>query len=276
MFLKEKVKALQSAVKGLGFDVGPIDGIPGKKTIAGIEKMQAAFEGKVDLGEEAADKPMTPTSPIKDTPPSNKVIAGWVPKVVVVKGVSYAKRGRFKTPLQEPDGAVVHYTVSGNTPKSAESVVRSLASRGLGCPVVDANGIIYVPEGFDWERDIAYHAGASLWNGKTAVSNTKIGFEMCNWGSAAKQQNVPSDQIRVGLANNGSSQKQSYQKYTAAQEEFLVNVMVYLKKKYPKTFSYDGVCGHDECATPLGRKNDPGASLSMSMPAFRALLKKIG
>lgn len=272
-FTKDKIKALQSAVKGLGIDVGTIDGIPGKKTIAGVETALAALKGEIDLTPEPAERPPAPV--IKDTTPAAQPTKGWQPKVVVVKGVSYGKHGRFKTPLGEPDGAVVHYTVSGNSSKAAESVVRSLAKRGLGCPVVDGQGIIYVPEGFDWERDIAYHAGKSAWKGKTSVSNTKIGFEMCNWGSAAKEQKVPAEQCRVGLANNGSSSKDTYQKYTPEQEAFLINVMVYLKNKYPKTFSYDGICGHDECATPKGRKNDPGASLSMSMPEFRAKLKAI-
>lgn len=272
-FSKDKIKPLQSAIKNLGIDVGPIDGIAGSKTISGMEKALSAVKGDIDITPETPERPPSPT--IKDPAAATKVVKGWSPRVVTVKGVSYKKRGRFQTPLQEPDGAVVHYTVSGNSAKSAESVVRSLAARGLGCPVVDGSGTIYVPEGFDWERDIAYHAGASAWKGKSSVSNRKIGFEMCGWGSDAKKQKVPDDQIRIGLANNGSKSKNGYQKFTPEQEEFLVNVMVYLKNKYPKTFSYDGVCGHDECATPLGRKNDPGASLSMSMPAFRTLLKSI-
>ena len=270
-FTLTQIKALQNALKGLNADPGAIDGIPGKRTIAATELALRALRGEVDLTPELPERPPAPV--IVDTPPKSTPTKGWQPKVVVVPGVFFKKRGRFKTPLGEPEGAVVHYTVSGNTPKTAAAVVRSLASRSLGCPVVDAQGIIYVPEGFDWERDVAYHAGKSLWRGKDSVSTRKIGFEMCNWGSDARKQKVPAEQIRNGLCNNGSKSKNDYQKYTPAQEEFLVNVMVYLKNKYPKTFSYDEICGHDECAIPLGRKNDPGASLSMSMPDFRKKLK---
>lgn len=269
-YAKDKIKPLQSAIKGLGVDVGPIDGVPGPKTVRAMETALLAIKGEIDLSPEPAERPKS--APSLDPKPTLKPTKGWQPKVVVHNDIQFSKRGTFKTPNGTPDGAVVHYTVSGKSAKSAESVLRSLASRGLGCPVVDGEGIIHVPKGFNWETDIGYHAGKSEWRGKSSVSNTKIGFEMCCWGSGAISAKVPADQIRKGLANNGSKSIDSYEKFTPAQEEFLVNVMVYLKNKYP-SFSYDEVCGHDECAIPLGRKNDPGASLSVSMPQFRALLK---
>lgn len=273
-FSKDKIKPLQSAIKGLGIDVGPIDGLSGPKTISGLQTAVLALKGEIDLSPEPAERPNSSPAP-QEKPPQNKPIKGWQPRVVTVKGVKFANRGRFKTPNGEPDGAVIHFTVSPNSPKSAEGVVRYLASKGLGCPVVDAYGTIYVPEGFDWERDIGYHAGVSEWRGKKSVSNTKIGFELCGWGSDTKGKNLPADQIRRGPSNSGDKTEYNYQKYTPEQEEFLFNVMPYLKAKYPNTFKYDEVCGHDECATPKGRKNDPGQSLSMSMPDFRSKMKSL-
>ena len=67
-----------------------------------------------------------------------------------------------------------------------------------------------------------------------------------------------------------------YQKYTQAQEETLIKLCLWLKEQAPDIFSFDKVLGHDEACDVGGRpgaKNDPGAALSMDMPAFRQLLK---
>ena len=61
-----------------------------------------------------------------------------------------------------------------------------------------------------------------------------------------------------------------YQAFTSEQEKALVDLCLYLDSTY-ESFSLDNVLGHDEVAP--GRKNDPGGSLSMTMPEFRQFLK---
>lgn len=203
--------------------------------------------------------------------PSNVIpIKGWKPTVRVVKGVKFKNRGKYKG---GPKGGLVHYTVSGRDQKSAEGVVRYLAKKGLGCPVIDEDGIMYVPEGFDWETDIGAHAGASKWNGYNGLNSHFIGFELCNWGTDGKKQGATD--LRVIEKNTENMYKGVYQKYTAKQEEFLFNVMPYLKNKYPNSFKYENVCGHDEVRAAAGQpggKSDPGGSFSISMPTFRKKL----
>jgi hypothetical protein len=68
-------------------------------------------------------------------------------------------------------------------------------------------------------------------------------------------------------------QKGYYHKYTKAQEEALVKVIKWLYYQGGGVFKLDYVLGHDEAAP--SRKNDPGGSLSQSMPEFRSYLKQL-
>lgn len=66
-----------------------------------------------------------------------------------------------------------------------------------------------------------------------------------------------------------------YQAYTQAQENALINFILWAKSKNPE-FDFDYIAGHDELrkeAGIKGDKQDPGGSLSMSMPKFRNLIK---
>jgi len=189
------------------------------------------------------------------------------PVIQVVKGLKYKTHGKFKTKSGKAKGLVVHYTVSGRSQASAKNVVTYLAKEGLGCPVMDENGIIYVPEGFNYLTDVAYHAGASSWKGVTGISAYCIGMEICNWGTAGKEKGAKD--LRVVSAKE-NIKAGTYQMFTEAQEKALINLCLWLKKNNPE-FDFDWVVGHDEIAPT--RKSDPGGSLSMTMPALRKLLK---
>lgn len=249
-FTKDQNKALQSALKTMKLYGGKIDGIPGPLTIAALNGYLEQYD------DVEPDRPNDPPI-IKDS---------LAPKIVVVPGVKYKSPGKFKTPSGKAKGLVVHYTVSARSASSAIGVVKYLASKGLGCPVMDEDGVIYIPEGFNLLTDIAYHAGASAWKGKTAISAYCIGMEICNWGSAGKSKKV-TDLRTVKKKDNMFAG--TYQKYTAAQEAALENFILWLSRQ-STDFDIAWVVGHDEIATPLGRKNDPGGSLSMSMPEFRS------
>lgn len=225
--------------------------------------------GKLDYAYEMITKalglsnePERPSPSIEEK--ETELLKYEMPTIVRVPGVKFKVRGQYKTKSKKAQGLVVHYTVSGRTEKSAKGVVNYLAKEGLGCMVMDENGIIYVPENFDIEREYAYHAGTSSWLGKSGISAYCMGMEICCWGRDSK---VGPFRESKGEAN---IKKGKYQAYTEAQEKALINFIKWQMDVNPE-FSVDWVVGHDEIAPT--RKSDPGASLSMTMPEFRKQLR---
>jgi len=191
------------------------------------------------------------------------------PEFVVVKGVKFKDRGQYQTPSKMFSGLVVHYTVSGRKAANAISVLKYLAENNLGCMVMDEDGKIYIPEGFDVLFNWGYHAGVSRWNNSVGVSNIFAGMEICCWGRGSKV-----GPFRQSMGN-GNIVRGIYQAYTEAQEKALRNFILWAKANN-KEFNIDNVCGHDEVRALAGKpgdKQDPGASLSMTMPEFRNLLR---
>ena len=193
------------------------------------------------------------------------------PKFVVVPGVKFKKWG-YK--LGAFIGLVVHYTVTLSDAKTAVGVLKGLAKRGLGCMVMDEDGVIYIPEGFNIFTDAAAHAGLSKWNGYTGLNSYFAGMEICNLGKLDATTKKKAKKIRVSKGE-ANIIKGEYEAYTEKQEAELANFILWAKSKNPK-FQLANVCGHDEARAQAGQpggKSDPGASLSMTMPSFR---KKIG
>lgn len=219
--------------------------------------------------------------PRPDTPPENPItipveIKNITPTIIKLN-VSWQKK-KFITKSKMPMGLIVHYTVSGRTEDSAKNVVGYFSDtpKKLGyqvaCPVMSESGKIYIPNDWDVLKDCNNNAGPSQWKGITNLSQRFLGIELCNWGlldskttkfvsEVDKRVTTKRDNIKAGV----------YQKYTLDQETSLINLCFYLKKVCPE-FSFDNVVGHDEIATPIGRKSDPGGSLSMTMPNFRNYL----
>lgn len=188
-----------------------------------------------------------------------------MPEIVKVKGVKFKTHGRFRTRTGKAKGVLVHYTVSGRSANSAIGVLKYLASRGLGCPVMDEDGIIYVPENFDLLTDVAWHAGKSSWKGHSGMSQYLIGMEICCWGRLTPESKKRVTKLRRSPGRHNIAAGE-YEPYTEAQEKALIGFILWLSKASPD-FDLDFVCGHDEVSP--GRKTDPGASLSKSMPELR-------
>jgi N-acetyl-anhydromuramyl-L-alanine amidase AmpD len=188
----------------------------------------------------------------------------FAPVIVTCKGVRYKEHGKFKTANGMADMGVMHYTVGPANAKSARAVVAYLASKGLGCPVMDEDGIIYIPEDFDILKDMVYHAGESKWGDRTGISQYAVGLEICCWGRGSKV-----GPFRTIDKKHENQQAGTYQQYTHAQEISSLNFWVWCKKKNP-AFDLNKVVGHDEIAPT--RKQDPGGSFSWDMPAYRKKL----
>lgn len=248
-------KLIQKAMNKKGESL-TVDGSWGPKTEAAAAKYFFEVEALKD--------DMTPALPQKEEVP---LLKSEDPIFKTVHGVKFKDRGNYKTDSGMFSGLVVHYTVSGNAPRG---VVNWLAGQGYGCMVMDYDGVIYVPEDFDVLRSWGYHAGVSKWNGRSSVSDVFAGMEICCWGINSKY-----GQFRTVTREQGYVVAGTYQQYTEAQEKSLINFCLWAKKHNPE-FSFDKICGHDETreqAGHLGAKQDPGGSLSMTMPKLRELLK---
>lgn len=229
-----------------------------------VSKAIDILEGNPETPEEEPDRPDDPMPPDFEGKFTE-------PEFVVVRGVRFKERGFYKTPSGNFEGLVPHYTVSGRSAKSARAVVEWLAKKGYGCMVMDEDGKIYIPEGFDIFKDWNHHAGVSKWGNRTSVSQYFAGMEICCWGKDSKEGPFRESKGEANIIPG------KYQAYTEAQEKSLVNFILWAKSKNPE-FKIENVVGHDELRTAAGKhgdKQDPGASLSMTMPEFRRMLKGI-
>ena len=197
-------------------------------------------------------------------------------------------------PSGYPQGAIVHFTAGGpDGLNTAKGGIRN----GFCFFVIAPDGTVY--QNFDLNR-WGYHAGKSshqkLGN---SVSRFLVGIEVCNagrlrqvdastfrpWFNDPLHYQQAHEPIPAGVPNPARDFKADavrfvekrhnresgwYHKYTAAQEQALTTLLLWLQKNAPGIFKLEYVLGHDEVSP--GRKNDPGGSLSMTMPEYRAHL----
>ena len=214
-----------------------------------------------------------------DRPDSSSLRHAYqIPQIVEVP-VYVKTHGNYRTKSGRAKGLTVHYTAgrSLDGARNAINTLTYLASRGLGCLVMDNAGILYRAKNHDLQ-EVAYHAGKSSWLGKTSISYYCIGMEICcaglldesgkSWFGESYNPNfireyrAPRDNVKMG----------KYHKYTnPAQESSLINFCLWQLDVNPE-FEVDWVAGHDEISP--GRKSDPGGSMSNTMPEVRAYLKK--
>jgi N-acetyl-anhydromuramyl-L-alanine amidase AmpD len=231
--------------------------------LEGLIKEHMQHSNKALSFAEQIDEPDRPDMP----PPQEEEVKYTVPTIVRVPGFKFKKRGQFKTATGNAKGVVVHYTVSGNEPKNARGVISWLSQTNLGCLVMDKDGIIYAPEDYDFQKDVVFHAGQSSWQGMSNMSYYYIGMEICCWGLNSK---VGPFRESKGEANIKPGK---YQMYTEAQEKSLTNFILWQMHVNPEFKSVMDIVGHDEIAPT--RKQDPGASLSMTMPKYREYIKSL-
>lgn len=203
---------------------------------------------------------------------------------------------------------------SGDPEAGARNTLAGAVPGGFAYVTISRAGTIFLPQNMDWES-WGSHAGRSACpaTGRTGVSRFYVGFEINSpgwvhptrdpdlfvpWFEAvrdAKGQVVLDKAGRASVRNPngeiyrrgevrlvaqawGNIRKGAYVPFTAAQMSALVDAMLWLKGRFPKSFRLDRVFGHDEVATPPGRKLDPGGALGwdgqgpMTMAALRAHL----
>lgn len=186
---------------------------------------------------------------------------------------SLPTKGRYEK--GHPRGAVIHFT-AGAYGLSELDLARQL---GYTYFLIDEHGGIH--QGFPLDR-WGSHAGKSEWKplGPGNVSKHLVGIEVDCAGKLSFDMHgnfytwwkklVPYEDVRV-VVGNDNQVSGCYQAFKIAQEEALTKLILWLKSNQEEAFDFDLVLGHDEVSP--GRKNDPGGSLSMTMPAYRRFLK---
>ena len=193
-----------------------------------------------------------------------------------------------------PQGAIVHFTAGRSDPLST---VKGGIKNNYTFFVIGPDGQVY--QNFDLNRWGSHAGKSSHQKLGEGVSRYLVGIEICNAGKVRQidsktfrpwyndplyyqKHNKP---IPKGVPNAKSDLKAEevrfverfqnreagwYHCYTPQQEKGLIDLLLWLKSNAPNIFSFEFVLGHDEVSP--GRKNDPGGSLSMTMPEFRARL----
>lgn len=119
------------------------------------------------------------------------------------------------------------------------------------------------------------HAGASRWTDKSGrvwdgVSGCSTGLEIANWGPlkmnpGGKLVTVdaevpwPIEQAVQARHKIKACGWKWWAEYSEAETDFVVQLGLLLRKYYP----LEDVLGHDDVATPVGRKIDPGPAFPM-------------
>ena len=180
-------------------------------------------------------------------------------------------------PNNYPKGAVVHFTAGQcDSEQDAIGTLNWGKAQGYAFWSIGPTGKVYQTHARDrW----GYHAGRSSWTllGE-GLSNKLLGIEVvCAGRTDASGKSwfgkvYDKARLRYGAAKD-NCQEGTYVKYTPEQEKALIDLLLWLKKNNPEEFSFDYVLGHDSISP--GRKNDPGHSLSMTIPKLQAKLKSL-
>lgn len=221
--------------------------------------------------------PEIPVDPVKPEPQTPVIGNGdlWYP--LAVKGTGMKMQGEYRKGY--PEGAVVHFTAGRcDTEQEAKDSLSWGIGEGYMFFVIGPTGVVY--QNFPLSH-WGHHAGSSSHPDLgSSVSKYLVGIEVAcagrvdDNGKAWFNKYYPSERLRTVKAS-GNRQAGTYVKYTEAQEKALRDLLVWLHKNNPSVFKIDLILGHDEVSP--GRKNDPGGSLSVTMPELRneiALLSK--
>jgi N-acetylmuramoyl-L-alanine amidase len=166
----------------------------------------------------------------------------------------------------EPEYLVMHYTAGRNLHESVNWLANR-QSKASAHVVIGRDGRIVQQVPFD---TVAWHAGASRWEGRIGLNRWSIGIELDNagrlmphgqrWRAWFGGSYEPED-VLVATHKNESSPA-GWHLYTPAQLDAALELAALLVAKY----GLRDIIGHDDISP--GRKSDPGPAFPMG--SFRA------
>lgn len=209
--------------------------------------------------------PTAPKPPVPDFTSSNHLL--HYPRAAQTNKMP--TQGKFRAGY--PEGVVIHFTAGRDNHLNTRNY---MASKKLVALIVDKDGHVW--QDFPLNR-WGWHAGKSSWKGfRGSLNDDFVGIEVICGGKLKPKGNryltwfgTAISNFRIGPALH-NCKVGCYEKFTAAQETELVELVVWLIKNSHGKMSVENIVGHDEIAP--NRKNDPGWALSMTMPAFRRVI----
>ncbi|HEX8362627.1 MAG TPA: N-acetylmuramoyl-L-alanine amidase [Longimicrobium sp.] len=167
---------------------------------------------------------------------------------------------------------VIHYTAGG----SAKESIDFLATKAAGASahiVIGRDGAITQMVPFD---RVAWHAGASRWEGVKGLNSHSLGIELDNAGKLKKTGGkwrawyggvIPDDEVLEAVHKNEMEEGivRGWQEYTPK----LIAAALQLSALLVRHYGLKDVIGHDDIAP--GRKDDPGPAFPMESFRSRAM-----
>lgn len=105
------------------------------------------------------------------------------------------------------------------------------------------------------EKDRAWHAGRSYWNGKSALNDHSIGIEVVNQTYCVNREAIPEAPLNAASKTNENKRLCFYPDYPETQIALLAELIDDILKRHPRIKVTD-IVGHSDIAPQ--RKIDPG------------------
>lgn len=171
-------------------------------------------------------------------------------------------------------GVTVHHAAHRSLKVVQEEGIKSKIGYHL---IIDREGKIHQTTYLD--RTV-WHAGKALWNGRSP-NREHVAVCLLSWGRLKPLEEgfvswagaeVPRVEARRRPGRDGKFDW--WDACTQPQEAALIKTLSWLIAA--GGIAPSDVAGHDEAALPLGRKDDPGGSLSWGMNELRQILSVAG
>lgn len=172
----------------------------------------------------------------------------------------------------QPEYLVIHYT-AGSTLEGSIAWFKNRDAKASAHLVIGRDGRVIQMVPFN---RVAWHAGQSVWAGRSGLNAFSIGIELDNagrleragsrWVSPVSKRSYADDDVLVAPHRNDrpGSPPSGWHEYTEAQMEATMKVAQLLMHHYRLA----AILGHDDIAP--GRKSDPGPAFPMA--SFRSRL----
>jgi len=192
-------------------------------------------------------------------------MAKLYPKVVTVFRPAILSRGPW--PSGKPVGVTVHHSAD----RDLAQVEAYGAAEKIGYHIIiDRDGSAHQTAHLD---ACVAHAGKASWN-KVSPNRGHVAVCVLSWGRVKREGDKFTTWTTEELPHDQIAHRQGgyWDEATEIQELALWDCLEWLCREFG--ILPDNVCGHDECALPKGRKDDPGGVLSLTMTEVRAYLTR--